>query len=51
MDFMDKVTELSKKAYEGTEKANDIFASHAEEIGGEVLAIEFIKGASTGYTK
>ena len=46
-----EVTDKIKVYYEGTEKAECIFAQHAEEIGGEVLAIEVIKKAPAGYTK
>ena len=46
-----EVTDKIKVYYEGTEKAEGIFAAHADEIGGEVLAIEVIKGAPAGYTK
>ncbi len=40
-----EVTDKIKVYYEGTEKAEAVFAAHAEEIGGEVLALEVIKKA------
>ena len=46
-----EVTDKIKVYYEGTEKAEGIFAAHAEEIGEEVLAIEVIKAAPAGYVK
>ena len=46
-----EVTDKIKVYYEGTEKAEAVFAAHAEEIGEEVLAIEVIKSAPAGYVK
>jgi len=46
-----EVTDKIKVYYEGTEKAEGIFAAHAEEIGEEVLATEVIKEAPKGHTK
>ncbi len=46
-----EVTDKIKVYYEGSEKAEGIFAAHADEISGEVLAIEVIKGTPAGYTK
>ena len=46
-----EVTDKIKVYYEGTEKAEAVFAAHAEEIGSEVLALEVIKNAPAGYTK
>ena len=46
-----EVTDKIKVYYEGTEKAEGIFAAHADEIGEEVLATEVIKEAPKGYTK
>ena len=46
-----EVTDKIKVSYEGTEKAESIFAAHAEEIGKEVLATEVIRRTSGGYTK
>ena len=49
VDF--EVTDKIKVYYEGTEKAEAVFAAHAEEIGSEVLALEVIKETPAGYTK
>jgi isoleucyl-tRNA synthetase len=46
-----EVTDKIKVYYEGTEKAEAVFAAHAEEIGSEVLALEVIKETPAGYTK
>ena len=46
-----EVTDKIKVSYEGTEKAESIFAAHAEEIGKEVLATEVIRRTPGGYTK
>ena len=46
-----EVTDKIKVYYEGTEKAEGIFAKHADEIGGEVLAVEVLKKVPAGYTK
>ena len=37
--------------YEGTEKAEAVFAKYSAEIAGEVLALEVVKGTPVGYTK
>ncbi len=37
--------------YEGTEKAENIFAAHAEEIGKETLAVSVTKSTPAGYVK
>ncbi|CUX26883.1 isoleucine--tRNA ligase [Clostridium sp. C105KSO13] len=44
---MDKI----KVTYTGSEKAEGIFATYGEEIGGEVLADEVVKAAPAGYIK
>ena len=46
-----EVTDKIKVYYEGTEKAEAVFAAHAAEIGEEVLATEVIKAAPAGYVK
>ena len=46
-----EVTDKIKVSYEGTEKAEAVFAKYAAEIAGEVLALEVVKAAPTGYTK
>ena len=46
-----EVTDKIKVYYEGTEKAEAVFAAHADEIGEEVLATDVIKGAPQGYAK
>ncbi len=46
-----EVTDKIKVSYQGTEKADGIFASHADEIGGEVLATAVMNTVPTGYTK
>ena len=37
--------------YEGSEKAETVFAAHAQEIGAETLAVSVEKKAPEGYTK
>ena len=37
--------------YEGTEKAEKIFAEHADEIAGETLGISAVKQTTSGYVK
>ena len=37
--------------YEGSEKAETVFAAHAQEIGAETLAVSVDKKAPEGYTK
>ena len=37
--------------YEGSEKAEAVFAAHAQEIGAETLAVSVDKKAPEGYTK
>ena len=46
-----EVTDKIQVYYEGTEKANAIFAKYADEIAGEVLATSITKAAPSGYTK
>ena len=46
-EVMDKI----KVYYDGTEKAEAVFAKYAKEIGEEVLATEVVKGTPAGYTK
>ena len=46
-----EVTDKIKVYYQGTEKAESVFASHAEEIGEEVLAVEVLNATPAGYTK
>ncbi len=46
-----EVTDKIRVSYQGTAKADGIFASHAEEIGGEVLATAVMNTVPTGYTK
>ena len=46
-----EVTDHIKVYYEGTEKAENIFAKYVAEIGGEVLATEVVKAAPSGHTK
>ena len=46
-----EVTDKIKVYYEGTEKAEAVFAKYAAEIAGEVLALEVAKSAPAGYTK
>ncbi|MEG0355563.1 MAG: isoleucine--tRNA ligase, partial [Lachnospiraceae bacterium] len=46
-EVMDKI-ELS---YEGSEKAEQLFAKNEQEIAHEVLALKVAKGTPTGYTK
>lgn len=46
-EVMDKI----KVSYEGSEKAENIFAKYGEEIGSEVLANEVVKAQPSGYVK
>ncbi len=46
-----EVTDKIKVYYQGTEKAEAVFAKFAEQIAGEVLATEVVKGTPAGYTK
>ena len=46
-----EVTDKIEVSYEGTDKAEAIFAKHADEIAGEVLAVSVDKKAPEGYTK
>ena len=46
-----EVTDKIQVSYEGTEKAETLFAKYADAIGGEVLATAVEKKAPTGYTK
>ena len=46
-----EVTDKIKVYYNGTEKAEAVFAKFAEQIAGEVLATEVVKETPTGYTK
>ena len=46
-----EVTDKIKVYYEGTEKAEAVFAKYGAEIAGEVLALEVAKGTPAGYTK
>ena len=46
-EVMDKI----KVTYEGSEKAENIFEKYNSEIGEEVLAVEIVKAAPSGYTK
>jgi isoleucyl-tRNA synthetase len=46
-----EVTDKIKVTYVGTEKAEGIFAKHADEIGEEVLAIAVENKTPEGYTK
>ena len=46
-----EVTDKIKVYYNGTEKAEAVFAKFAEQIAGEVLATEVVKGTPAGYTK
>ncbi|MEG2783995.1 MAG: isoleucine--tRNA ligase [Lachnospiraceae bacterium] len=46
-----QVTDRIKVTYEGSEKVDNIFTNHSEEIGGEVLADTVTKKTPTGYTK
>ena len=46
-----EVTDKIKVYYNGTERAEAVFAKYAEEIAGEVLALSLCKGALEGYTK
>ena len=45
------MTDKIQVSYEGTEKAEMIFAKYADEIGGEVLATSVEKKTPEGYTK
>ena len=40
-----------KSTYEGSEKAEAVFAAHAQEIGAETLAVSVEKKAPAGYVK
>ena len=46
-----EVTDKIKVYYDGTEKAEAVFAKYAKEIGEEVLATEVVKETPAGYTK
>ena len=46
-EVMDKI----RVTYEGSEKAEAIFAKHAESIGSDVLADDVSKAAPEGYVK
>ncbi|MDE6956534.1 MAG: class I tRNA ligase family protein, partial [Lachnospiraceae bacterium] len=46
-EVMDKI----KVTYGGSEKAENIFEKYNSEIGEEVLAVEIVKAAPSGYTK
>ena len=46
-----EVTDKIKVTYEGSEKAEVIFQKHAEEIGGDTLAVSVEKAAPAGYVK
>ena len=46
-----EVTDKIKVYYNGTERAEAVFAKYAEEIAGEVLALSLCKGTLEGYTK
>ena len=46
-----EVTDKIKVTYEGSEKAEAIFQKHAEEIGGDTLAVSVEKAAPAGYVK
>jgi len=45
------VTDKIAVSYEGTEKAERLFAKYANEIGGEVLAVAVENKTPEGYTK
>ena len=46
-EVMDKI----KVTYEGSEKAENVFAKYADSIGSEVLANEVVKAQPSGYVK
>ena len=46
-EVMDKI----KVTYEGSEKAENVFAKYGREIGSEVLANEVVKAQPSGYVK
>ena len=46
-----EVTDKIRVTYTGSEKAEKVFADHAEEIGSETLAVSVTKAEPTGYTK
>ena len=46
-----EVTDKIQVSYEGTEKAESLFAKYAGEIGEEVLATAVEKKTPVGYTK
>ena len=46
-----EVTDKIKVTYEGSEKAEAVFAKFAAEIGGETLAVSVEKAAPAGYVK
>ena len=46
-----EVTDKIAVSYEGTEKAEHLFAKYANEIGGEVLAVAVENKTPEGYTK
>jgi isoleucyl-tRNA synthetase len=46
-----EVTDKIAVTYAGTEKAEKIFAEHAEEIGEETLAVSVTKAEPAGYVK
>ena len=46
-----EVTDKIQVTYEGTEKAETLFATFAEQIGNEVLATSVQKMTPKGYTK
>ena len=46
-----EVTDKIKVYYNGTAKAEAVFAKFAEQIAGEVLATEVVNGTPAGYTK
>jgi len=46
-EVMDRI----KVTYNGSEKAEKIFAEHSDEIGGEVLADKVVKAEPAGYVK
>ena len=46
-----EVTDKIHITYQGSEKAEDVFAAHKEEIGSETLALTVEKAAPAGYVK
>jgi isoleucyl-tRNA synthetase len=46
-----EVTDKIKVTYDGTEKAEAVFAAHADEIGGETLADSVTKATPAGHVK